>query len=43
MNKEINDRLNLLAEIIYLREINNLMCSVIANIKTKEEINDNIK
>lgn len=39
----MDERLSLLAEIIYLREINNMMCGVIANIGTKEEINDNIK
>ena len=39
----MDDRLSLLAETIYLREINNMMCGVIANIGTKEEINDNIK
>lgn len=36
----MDDRLSLLAEIIYLREINNLMCNVIANIGTKEEGNE---
>lgn len=37
MSKETNDRLSLIAEIIYLREMNKLMCSAIANINTKED------
>ena len=36
----MDNRLSLLAEIIYLREINYLMGNVIANIGTKEEVNE---
>lgn len=36
----MDERLSLLAEIIYLREINNMMCGVIANIGTKEEVDE---
>jgi len=36
----MDDRLSLLAEIIYLREINALMSNVIVNIGTKEEVDE---
>ena len=36
----MDNRLSLLAEIIYLREINYLMSNAIANIGTKEEVNE---
>ena len=39
MTKETDERLSLLAEIIYLREINELMSKVIVNIE-KEETNE---
>lgn len=39
MPKETDERLSLLAEIIYLREINELMSKVIVNIE-KEETNE---
>lgn len=39
MSKETDERLSLLAEIIYLREMNYLMSKIIVNIDTKEEIN----
>lgn len=39
MPKETDERLSLLAEIIYLREMNKLMSRLIANIDTKEEMN----
>lgn len=39
MPKETDERLSLLAEIIYLREMNYLMSKIIVNIDTKEEIN----
>ena len=40
MPKETDERLSLLAEIIYLREMNKLMSRLIANIDTKEEMNE---
>lgn len=39
MSKGTDERLSLIAEIIYLREINELMSKIIVNIDTKEEIN----
>lgn len=39
MSKGTDERLSLLAEIIYLREINELMSKVIVNIE-KEETNE---
>lgn len=39
MPKETDERSSLLAEIIYLREMNKLMSRLIANIDTKEEMN----
>lgn len=37
MGKETDERLNLIAEITYLREINNIMSKIIINIKNEEE------
>ena len=39
MSKGTDERLSLIAEIIYLREMNYLMSKIIVNIDTKEEIN----
>ena len=43
MSKGTDERLSLLAEIIYLREINELMSKVILNIAKKEETNEQVK
>lgn len=37
MSKETDERLSLIAEIIYLREINNLQNRIIASIAKEEE------
>ncbi len=42
MGKETDERLSLIAEIIYLREINNIMSKIIINIE-KEETNEQTK
>lgn len=41
MEKETDERLSLIAEIIYLREINNTMSKIIINIE--EETNEQTK
>lgn len=43
MSKGTDERLSLIAEIIYLREMNDLMSKIILNIAKKEETNEQVK